>query len=137
MEITENEGQEIPPEKKYPNLIPAKKGEVRNPKGRPKGSPNLKTLISKWMEVKEKVANPFNGKEQKLTQADIMVLKMISMARKGNVAAWVALTDRLEGKPEQQLSHKVPEGTKMKVIIGQPFKMKRMQQTREDDGAGD
>ena len=27
------------------NLIPAKKGEVRNPNGRPKGSKNTTTLI--------------------------------------------------------------------------------------------
>ena len=32
------------------NLIPAKKGEVRNPKGRTVGSRNRSTIVKQWLE---------------------------------------------------------------------------------------
>lgn len=34
----------------YKNLIPPKKGEVRNPKGKPKGTKHLSTWIKEMME---------------------------------------------------------------------------------------
>jgi len=33
------------------NLIPAKKGEVRNPNGRPKGTKNRATIMRQWLEM--------------------------------------------------------------------------------------
>ena len=39
------------------NLIPAKKGEVRNPKGRPVGSRNRSTIVKQWLEMTKKGRN--------------------------------------------------------------------------------
>ena len=39
------------------NLIPAKKGEIRNPNGRPKGLPNSKTRLLRLLELVQKKKN--------------------------------------------------------------------------------
>ncbi|CAN5660480.1 hypothetical protein BH10BAC3_BH10BAC3_16100 [soil metagenome] len=87
------------------NLKPFSSGQSGNLKGRPKGTPNKKTIIQKWLDTKESVKSPFTKKEEKLTQFDIMVLGLIAKARKGDVAAFNALLDRLEGRPAQSLRH--------------------------------
>ena len=40
------------------NLIPAKKGEIRNPKGRGKGARNRKTIVREWLMVEQDYKNP-------------------------------------------------------------------------------
>lgn len=79
-------------------LRPPKKGEIRNPKGRPKGSRNRETIVRKWIDTKEKIENPITGKSQRLTQADIMTLALIRKARRGDVAAFKELMDSAFGK---------------------------------------
>ena len=88
-------------EKQKENLKPVKPGEVRNPKGRPKGSQNLKTILEKWLSAKEKIKHPINGKEVNLSQLDIITLAQLKEARAGNVQSFNALMDRFEGKPKQ------------------------------------
>ena len=80
------------------NLIPAKKGEIRNPKGRGKGARNRKTIVREWLMVEQKFKNPLTGQEEILSQADIMTLAIISKARKGDVAAFRELMDSGFGK---------------------------------------
>jgi hypothetical protein len=82
--------------------------------GRPKGSLSAKTIIKKWLEAKEKAKNPISGKEQNLTQYDIIALAQIQKARKGDTAAFNALLDRTEGKPKQEIEQTVNQRT---VII--------------------
>lgn len=89
------------------NLKPAQAGEVRNPKGRGKGVPNLSTTIRKWMNAKEVLPPgenppPFLKKGARLSQMDIMILAQIKKARDGDVTSFNALMDRLEGKPVQK-----------------------------------
>ena len=43
------------------NLIPAQKGEVRNPNGKAKGTLNKKTTLRKWLQVEEKKKNPISN----------------------------------------------------------------------------
>ena len=81
------------------NLIPPVKGEVRNPKGRGKGVPNTKTRLQRILMLEQKINNPVTGKSESFTVAEQMDLAMVSEARKGNVKAYNALLDRLEGKP--------------------------------------
>ena len=80
------------------NLIPAKKGEIRNTKGRGKGVRNRKTIVREWLMVEQKFKNPLTGQEEILSQADIMTLAVISKARKGDVIAFRELMDSGFGK---------------------------------------
>lgn len=83
------------------NLKPIKPGECRNPKGRGKGNLARRTIVRKWLAVKEKGKNPITGQEQWITQADAMVLAMIHQARKGNVRAFQALMNEGFGLNKQ------------------------------------
>lgn len=85
-------------QKQLDNLQPAKKGEVRNPKGRGKGVPNTKTRLQRILMLEQTMANPVTGKQEKFTVAEQMDLAMIKEARKGSVQAYNAVLDRLEGK---------------------------------------
>ena len=80
------------------NLIPAKEGEIRNPKGRGKGVRGRATIVREWLMVEQKFKNPLTGKEEILSQADIMTLAVISKARKGDVIAFRELMDSGFGK---------------------------------------
>jgi len=79
------------------NMKPARPGEVRNPSGRPKGSPNRSTVARKWLAAREKKTNPMTGSAEWLTQEDIVTLSMIARARGGNVAAYKALMEQAYG----------------------------------------
>lgn len=92
------------------NLKPAQPGEVRNPKGKPKGTLAAKTVIKKWMSGKEVIMNPITRKPVKMNQLDIMVLKQIEKARKGDTNAFNALMNRMEGMPKQQVENVDGEG---------------------------
>ena len=80
------------------NLKPARQGEIRNPKGKSKGIRNTTTLINKWLKSKEKGDKPIFSRRMKLSQLDVIVLKQLQKARKGDTAAFNALLDRMEGK---------------------------------------
>ncbi len=83
------------------NLIPAQKGEVRNPNGRPKGVPNSKTRLLRILELTQKKRNPVTGNDEEFTIAEQMDLQLINKALKGDLKAYEILFDRLEGKPKQ------------------------------------
>jgi len=85
------------------NLIPAKKGEVRNPNGRPKGSKNRSTIAKQWLEINEKTDNPLTGKKETLSQEDLLTLAQIKKAREGDVNAYKALMDSAYGTPNQKV----------------------------------
>lgn len=89
--------------KQIANLKPPVKGEVRNPKGRPKGVLNHKTVLKKWLGLTEKVKNPVTGKMDTLNQLDIITLGQLKEARKGNTQAFKALLEHTFGKPKQTI----------------------------------
>ena len=90
-------------------LKPFKKGEVSNPKGKPKGTKNRSTLIKQWLEAGENFKNPITGKNELLTQQDIMTLAMIKEARNGNVSAYKTLLEF--AYPEENKSNEQTELT--------------------------
>ena len=91
------------------NLKPAKKGEVRNPNGRPKGSLNRSTIARKWLEVNQSLKNPITGENETMSQEDLMTLALIKKAREGDVAAYKALMDSGYGAPLQQVEQTITE----------------------------
>jgi hypothetical protein len=105
-------------------LKPMKKGETRNPKGRPVGSINSKTVIKKLLEMTAMKVDPktkrviqikgIDGKP--INFAEAVYTALLGKALKGDVVAANALFDRLEGKPKQTTDISVPNGSV--VLIG-------------------
>jgi hypothetical protein len=99
------------------NLIPAQKGEVRNPKGRGKGVPNSKTRLLKLLELVTKVRNPVTGEEEEFSIAEQLDMKMIAKALKGDTKAYEIVIDRLEGKPKQTTDINADVKGNIQIII--------------------
>lgn len=101
------------------NIIQHKfpKGKSGNPAGKPKGTLSAKTIIRKWLESQEKIIHPITKQEIKVTVLDSITLAQIAKARKGDVNAFNALLDRLEGKPKQETTVKVNDLSKLPIII--------------------
>ena len=81
------------------NLIPARKGDVRNPNGKPKGTKNRATILKEFLGLKLK-NNPdsdFDLPEGVTVEQGIM-LALIKKASEGDVAAIKELQDTLHGK---------------------------------------
>ena len=78
------------------DLIPFKKGESGNPKGRPKGTLNRSTIAKKWLEVlsQEELED---GVVKWLSNEEAITLALIQKARKGDVNAYKALMDSAYG----------------------------------------
>ena len=90
-------------EKQLKNLKPAKKGDVRNPSGKPKGTLNHKTILDRFLALEEKMTNPVTGEQEQFSQYEIIYLQLIGQARKGNLKAMKELLDRYEGKAQQRV----------------------------------
>jgi len=43
------------------NLIPARKGEIRNPGGKPKGTKNRSTIVRQWLDTELMTENLLTG----------------------------------------------------------------------------
>ena len=83
------------------NLIPAQKGEIRNPNGRPKGVPNSKTRLLRLLELVQTKTNPITGEKEEFTIAEQLDMVLINKALKGDLNAYKELFDRLEGRAKQ------------------------------------
>ena len=85
------------------NLIPAKKGEVRNPKGRTKGSRNRSTVIKRWLEAPKEGKNPITGEVEVLEVQDFLTLAQIGKGLKGDTNAYRELMDGAHGRIENNV----------------------------------
>ena len=101
--------------KQLENLVPAKKGEVRNPNGKPKGIPNAKTRYKRLLELVSKKDNPVTGEEEEFTQIELMDMAVFNKALKGDLAAYREIMDRLEGKSTQNIAS--PDGSMTPTVI--------------------
>ena len=88
------------------NLIPAKKGDIRNPKGRGHARGRA-TIVREWLMVEQKFKNPLTGQEEILSQADIMTLAVINKARNGDVIAFRELMDSGFGKNQEIVKNEI------------------------------
>lgn len=110
------------------NLNPASEGEVRNPSGRPKGSPNRSSILRYWVELETKFGNLNKQGEKifeqlntnlRITVEDEIALALISEARKGNVSAIREINDTLYGKQTEKHELTGADGKpiKQKIIV--------------------
>ena len=87
------------------NLIPCKKGEIRNPKGKPKGCLNIKTKIKQML-----AAISQDGDEQEpIVRAILEVMQEGGEVSK--LKACDMLMDRLEGKAAQKIDNTSSDGS--------------------------
>ena len=79
-----------PPDKRF------KKGQSGNPKGRPKGSKNLTTLLAQRLGAK--VVIRVNGKEKRVTMREAIAMRLCESALKGDHRATLTIVqlDRAE-----------------------------------------
>ena len=91
------------------NLIPYKKGQSGNPKGRPVGSKNRSTIAKKWLQVEQDLKNPLTGDNEIMSQEDLMTLALIKKARTGDTQAYQKLLDSAYGAPLQQVIQEIVE----------------------------
>jgi hypothetical protein len=61
------------------------KGKSGNPKGRPKGSQNLATLLEKI--IRQRVSVTENGKSREMSKAEAILMQLVNKALKGDINA--------------------------------------------------
>lgn len=79
-------------------------GVSGNPAGKPKGTKHFSTLFKELLQEKIKLTD---GTE--ITMLKAMGMAMAKKAIKGDVAAFNAVSDRLDGKPKQEVEMEVTE----------------------------
>ena len=77
-----------------------RKGQSGNPKGRPKGSRNFRTLIEDELEKTIEISE--NGKAVKLTKRQIIARKLVNEAATGNPRAWRELLPMISGSNDDE-----------------------------------
>ena len=84
-------------------LIPFKKGQSGNPKGRPPGE-SFATILQRILAKNIKTKDPFDsGRVVKMTVKERIALAMAAKAMKGGEKAADLVLDRLEGKVAQPM----------------------------------
>ena len=98
------------------NLIPFKPGQSGNPKGKPKGTMSLTANLRKLMEKEIDVTDPITKETGKKKIGEIINLRLIANAIKGDARSIKLVQERLEGKPSQEvnLNAKVTKMDKIK-----------------------
>ena len=85
------------------NLKHFKPGNNANPKGRPKGSTNLVTILKKYLQSEIDFNDPIQKKKVKAEIGNVVVLKLIEKAIKGDLKAINDIYDRVHGRPLQSV----------------------------------
>ena len=106
------------------NLIPAQKGEVRNPNGRPKGIPNSKTRLLRLLELVQVKTNPVTGEDDEFTIAEQLDMKIIAKAMKSDLRAYQEILDRLEGRAKQTTDINANIQGSVQIVIQQDERCK-------------
>ena len=78
-----------------------RKGASGNPKGRPKGSVNLRTRVRS--ELRKSVPVTRNGRQVKMRKVDLIALQIVDAAAKGDLKAAV-LAERLDDEAAASVS---------------------------------
>ena len=80
-----------------------KPGQSGNPAGKPKGAKHFATLFKELLQEQVDILDKSTGKKQRMTMLKAMALSMAQQAMRGNVKAFSAVADRLDGKPQNYL----------------------------------
>ena len=83
-------------------------------RGRKKGVPNAATRLARFLNTTVTGKNPFTGTEEEFSVAEMMDLRQIDKALKGDTWAWEKVNDRVEGRTVQR-----NENTNLEITPGQ------------------
>tara|TARA_R110001606_G_scaffold316908_1_gene463673 strand:+ start:289 stop:627 length:339 start_codon:yes stop_codon:yes gene_type:complete len=95
------------------NLNPIKKGEIRNPNGRPKGSKNRSTVVKELLETILHKQNPIDefDERKEFTAEEMIVAKHIRQAMEGDVQSAKLILDSAYGTPKQTVENTIIDVT--------------------------
>ncbi len=85
------------------NLIPFKKGQSGNPKGRPKGAKSMTTRLKRILNRKIKYQNPITEVEEEDKIINHLVDVLISKALSGEDKALLEILNRIDGKVKEEI----------------------------------
>lgn len=108
--------------KKPPRKSRFKPGQSGNPKGRPKGSQNQRTLLEK--ELMQKVTVTEYGKKRKITKGHAVAKRTVEQAMNGNEKSQ-DLIFRLTSHTASQTPDAAPSSTEGDQAIIDSFEEKR------------
>lgn len=89
--------------KNPPKETQFKPGVSGNPKGKPKGTLSMRTQIQKILSTEIDELNPITGETERITVGDVLIMKQVLKAKKGDTRAFEVLKDHIEAKPKQGL----------------------------------
>ena len=87
--------------KQPPRDTQFKPGKSGNPKGRPRASKNMKSVLKKVLE--ERLPIRENGKSRKRSKGDVMLRRLVHLGIEGN---WRALALAIKLSEETEKSHR-------------------------------
>ena len=113
--------------KGHDNLKPAKKGEVRNPKGRPKGSRSRSAIVREVLEAvitkqtQMRLGLYVEPQEVGDSVVDVMTRRIAEEAMKGDARSFVALLDSAYGKVKDNatVQHNFTKMPTVKVVTSE------------------
>ena len=120
---------------KPPKGTQFRKGESGNPKGRPKGKPNLATIINRTLQAKVTINE--NGRRREVTKYEAGLIQLSNKAASGDLPAlkMVIVQARMaEERMQQDVSKKT--GFDEADQKGLKSLMKRLQAKSEGDREG-
>jgi hypothetical protein len=80
---------------KPPRHTGFRKGRPGNPKGRPKGSKNLATLLTEALDEKVQVTE--DGKRRRVTERELVIKQLVDKSASADLRAIEQLTDIVQG----------------------------------------
>ena len=122
------------------NLIPAKKGEIRNPTGKKKGTKNFKTIYKKVLSKKFKVKDieidiPFVDQDQELTLKEMIVLRHVKKALgKADTRDVEMIINRQDGLLTQKIDSEIKMKSKISIVdLRQAYEKFNKEEKKDDD----
>ena len=103
-------------EKQLSNLKPCKPGETKNPNGRPKGRVSLSKILADLLERKINIIDPMTKKAGRKKLSEIINLRLMEKALKGDLKAIAEIWDRMEGKANQMIQHETQEMSRIVIV---------------------
>jgi hypothetical protein len=106
------------PKKEYPNLIPPKRGEVRNPHGH--NGARWMRQVRKFFREKVNVAVGKEGQIEEMERFRLVLDAAYTSARRGNVSAQRFIIEQLAGRAKESVEV-MSNGDQPSVVMIVPY----------------